>query len=161
MGGISAFAPFPLMLVIGIIAPFLIMWSLPLVLSKTGLGKGLGEGFSLPWKFFWGGIGLFFSLITTLFIIYTFVGVPLDMFKDMTLEWFVLPIADESQYIFVIVDASIYLTLCHLIFHIVIVGFSILYYSIKEQDEAMGMFKKLANFGTHSKIYESANEGTY
>ncbi len=161
MGGITVAAPFALMLLLGLATPLLLMWSLPLALSKISIGKGLAEGFSMPWKFFWGGIGLFFSLLITLFIIYTFVGVPLDMFKDMVLEWFVLPIADEPQYIFTIIDASLYLSLCHLIFPIFIIGFSILYYSIKEQDEAVGMYKKLANFGTKSKIYESPDEGSF
>jgi hypothetical protein len=161
LGCIAVFAPFLLMLLLSLIAPLLLMWPIPLVTEKISIGKGLGEGFSLPWKFFWGGIGLYFSLLTTLFIIYTFVGVPLDIFKDMTLEWFVLPIADEPQYIFTVIDASLYLTLSHLIFPIIILGYAILYYSIKEQDEAVGMFKKLADFGKKSKIYESADEGVF
>ena len=158
MGFISAFAPFPLMLLIAIVSPFIIMWALPIVLTKDSFSVALSNGFSKPWKLFWGGIGLFFSLITTLFIIYAFVGVPLDIFKDMTLEWFVLPVAENPQYIFVAVDASIYMVLCHLIFPILIIGFSLLYYSITEQDEAVGMFKKLKSFGKQSKIYESIED---
>ncbi len=161
MGLISVFVPFGGMLLISIVSPFIIMWALPNTLTKDSFAKGLSEGLSKPWKLFWGGIGLFYSILITLFIIYTFVGVPLDIFKDMALEWFVLPVADEPQYIFAMVDASIYLIFCHMIFPIFILGFSILYFSIREQDDAVGMFKQLESFGTKSKVYETAEEGDY
>ncbi len=162
LGMISVKAPFGLMIFIGLLSPLLFMWFIPITVRKDmKFGEALQKGFSIPFKAFMSGVGLFGALLITLFIIYSFVALPIDIFKDIALEWFVLPIAENPQYVFIIVDASIYILLCHLIFPIFIIGFIMMFYSTSEKEEATGMFLKLKKFGKESKVYESADEGEY
>jgi hypothetical protein len=161
LGFISVKAPFGLMIFIGILSPLLFMWFLPTAIKDLKFGEAIQKGFSIPFKAFMSGVGLFSSLLITLFIIYGFLALPIDIYKDLALEWFVLPIAENPQYVFIVVDASIYIILSHLIFPIFIIGFTMMFYSTSEKDEATGMFLKLKRFGKDSKVYESADEGEY
>lgn len=161
MGLIATQAPIGVMLLLSALSPFLLMWSLPTAITKESFGKGLKYGLTKSWKSFGQGIGLFFSIAGTLIFIYTFVGVPLDIIVDMPLNWFVLPVADDPQYILSLIDAGMNLVLCHLLFPLFVIAFSFLYFSIIEKEEARGMFERLKTFGTKSKVYEAFDEGTY
>lgn len=161
MGLIATHLPLGLMLLISAVSPFLIMWALPTAISSEPFGKGIKYGLTKSWKSFGNGIGLFFAVAGTLIFIYTFIGIPLDMLKDMPLNWFVLPLAENPQYTLAIIDASINLVISHLLFPIFVIAFSFLYFSIQEKEEARGMFERLKTFGTKSKVYEAFDEGTY
>lgn len=161
MGMISAYVPFGVMLFIGAVSPFIIMWALPTAITKDPIWKGLLYGFTKSWKSFAIGIGLFFSVAGTLIFILTYVGIPINYVKDMPIQWFVLPMADNPQYLFVMIDANINLILSHLLFPIFLLAFSFLYFSIMEKEEARGMYDRLESFGTKSKVYETFDEGTY
>ncbi len=161
MGLIATQFPFGLMLLVSAISPFLIMWALPTAISSDKFGKGLKYGITKSWKSFGQGIGLFFAIAGTLLFIFTFVGVPLDYLKDMPVQWFVLPTAENPQYILALIDAGITLILGHLMFPLFVIAFSFLYFSIIEKEEARGMFERLKLFGTKSKVYEAYDEGTY
>ncbi len=161
MGIIVSQLPFGIMLICVVITPFLFMWIIPIVISTEKYGKALNHGFTKPWKAWGTGIGLFTAITLTLGLIYIFAGLPIDIFKDMAMEWFVIPLADDPQYIFVMVDASIYITFSHFLFPIYLIGFSLLYYSVLEKEEARGLFKRLEHFGKKSKIYETKGEGKY
>ncbi|MCB9196851.1 MAG: stage II sporulation protein M [Flavobacteriales bacterium] len=161
LGIITTQVNFGLMLLIGSISPFLIMWALPTALTRDKFGKGLTYGLTKSWKSFGQGIGLFFALAGTLAFIFTFIGVPFDQIKDMPINWFVAPLADNPQYVFTMIDAGINLIISHLIFPIFMIAFSFLYFSIIEKEEATGMFERLKEFGKKSKVYEAFDEGTY
>ncbi|CAG5085796.1 stage II sporulation protein M [Parvicella tangerina] len=161
MGIIAAHVPFAAMLLLGGLSPFLIMWALPTAITKEPLGKGLKYGLTKSWKSFGIGIGLFFAIAGTLTFIITYVGIPINYVKDMPIQWFVLPLADNPQYMFVMIDANINLILSHLLFPIFLLAFSFLYFSIMEKEEARGMYERLKSFGTKSKVYEAFDEGTY
>ena len=93
MGLISTHAPIGVMLLISALSPFLIMWSLPTAITNDSVVKGLKYGITKSWKSFGNGLGLFFAIAGTLIFVYTFIGVPLDMIKDMPINWFVLPLS--------------------------------------------------------------------
>lgn len=161
MGLIATHVNLGLMLLISSISPFLLMWALPTVIGKESFGKNLQNGVTKSWKSFGQGLGLFYALAGTLIFVFTFVSVPLDILKDMPVEWFVLPLADNPQYVFGIIDAGLMLILSHLIFPIFLLAFSFMYFSTMEKEEAGGMLERLKSFGTKSKVYEAFDEGSY
>lgn len=161
MGIIAAMTNFGVLILLGGISPFILMWALPTAITSSSFGKGLKYGLTKSWKSFGQGIGLFFSLVGTLIFIYTFVGVPFDQIKDMPVNWFVAPLAKNPQYVFTLIDTGFNMILSHLMFPILMLGFSFLYYSIIEKEEAKGMFLRLKEFGTKSKVFEAFDEGSY
>lgn len=161
MGLIATHLNFGLMLFVSALSPFLIMWALPTAITSEPFGKGLSYGITKSWKSLGQGIGLFFAVAGTLMFVFSFVSMPLDMIKDMPVNWFVLPLADNPQYVLALIDTSINLMISHLMFPLFVIAFSFLYFSIIEKEEARGMFKRLESFGTKSKVYEAFDEGTY
>lgn len=161
MGIISTHVNFGVMLLIGGLSPFIMTWFIPSLVSKEPFGKTLKLGFTKCWKSYGNGIGLFFAITGTLVFIFSFVSLPLDYIKDMPINWFVLPLADNPQYAFALIDTIINMTLSHLLFPLYLLAFIFHYFSILEKEDAVGMFEKLKSFGTKSKVYEAYDEGTF
>jgi uncharacterized membrane protein SpoIIM required for sporulation len=155
-GAIACFAPIGLMFVLSGIAPLLFMFDKPMLFGKGSLLSRLGKGFGMGFKAYGNAMGVFYSILITLVIVYVFVGIPMEIIKDFVIDWVVLPLAKNPKYWLILVDASMYMFLCHLMFPIFHLTYTYLYYSTQEENEGIGMFEKLESFGEANKLYETS-----
>lgn len=157
LGLISCFANIGLMFFLSALSPLFFMFDKPMVFGKNGTFNELSKGFSIGFKSYGSAYGLFTALLLTLIIMYIFVGLPLELFLDKVVEWFVLPLSEDPKYWFIFIDAIFYMTLAHLIFPIFHIAFSLLYFSTIEKEEGYSLYKKLELFGTKNKNFESTS----
>lgn len=149
-----------------LILPFLLMPLSYGVLENDKLFKNIGKGFNFA-KIGWGS-GLGISVIITFliflvgFLPFLFgVGNPIEWVIGMVLDWFLLPLADNYFLITNCIWAIVYFLFFSTLINLYFTGYSILYFTIKEQEEAVDLKKQIEQFGTRSKTYESEEDGVY
>lgn len=143
------------------IFPFIIMPLTYGVLENNRLFKKIGDGFNfakISWRTSMGLTVVILILVTPILLL----GMsPLEWVVDMVLDWFLLPLADNYFLIKNCIWAITYYAYFTVLFNLVFVSYGLLYFSVKEKEEAISLKKELSLFGTKSKIYESEKEGSY
>jgi len=155
LGLIACFAPGGLIFLLISLVPLFFMFDKPLAFGKKSFSSRFNDAWGIGFKAYGNALGLFSGLFVTLFIIYVFVGYPLEFMKDFVMDWFVLPLAKDPKIWLIFGDAIFYLLLAHFIFPMFHIAFSFLYFSTVEKLEGVSLFEKLKSFGTKSKTYEA------
>lgn len=143
------------------ILPFVLMPLTYSVLENKIIFKNLRNGFSFA-SVSWGSAMGLTAVILILLTPILFLGMnPLEWILDMVLDWFLLPLADNYFLIKNCIWAVTYYAFFTILFNVIFVSYSILYFTVKEKEEAISLKKQLNLFGTKSKTYESEEEGIY
>ncbi len=146
--------------------PFVVMPLTYGVMERTSFFKGISRGFYFTKKS-WGNtflISCAFLCLIYLVVIFPFIidiGNPFELIIGMVLDWFLLPLADEYFLIKNCIWAVFYFGLFCVLINLFFTAYSMIYYSLKEQEEAIALKIRLAEFGTKSKTYESEEEGEF
>lgn len=149
-----------------LILPFILMPLSYGVLKNGTLFKNISNGFNFA-KIAWGkglGISVIITLLIFLIGILPFtleVGNPIEWVIGMVLDWFLLPLADNYFLITNCIWAIVYYLFFNSLINLYFSTYSILYFSIKEEEEAIELKEQLKEFGTRSKTYESEEDGVY
>lgn len=144
-----------------LILPFIFMSLTYGVLENKIIFKNLGAGLSFSKRSWGNAIGLT-AIILILVVPILLLGMtPLEMIIGMVLDWFLLPLADNYFLIKNCIWAVAYYAFFSILFNLIFVSYSLLYFSVKEKEDAISLRKELSLFGTKSKTYESEEEGDY
>jgi hypothetical protein len=144
-----------------LILPFLIMPPTFSILENKTIFKSLGSGLKFA-KTSWGvSIGITAVMLILLMPILLLGMTPLEWVVGMVLDWFLLPLAEDYFLIKNCIWAVVYYIFVSLLLNVIFVAYSLIYFSIKEREEAISLKKELRMFGTKSKAYESEEEGVY
>ena len=124
------------------------------VLENKGVLKSFSYGFDLASKSWGNGVGL--SIVFTILIGLLFLAAmnPIEWIIGMVLDWFLLPLVGNYFLIKNIIWAVFYFAVFNVLINLIFTAFSMLYFSIKEQEEAISLSAQLKVFGKKSKIYE-------
>jgi len=141
--------------------PFFIIPLTTGVLSNANLFYGLQNGFGYASASYWKGLSLTIVLTLILGLIFWSAIAPIEMLLNMILDWFLLPLSDHYFLIKNIIWGVIYFGLFNLLLLFYITGYSIIYFSTKEELEAIELNNRLKDFGKHNHLYESEDEGEY
>lgn len=146
--------------------PFIVMPMTYGILENNKLFLGLNRGMYYAKKGWGFALGIAASILVTILLIlfarFLFGGINIiEYVLQMVLDWFLLPLADEYFLIKNCIWAVFYFAFFSILLNVFFTSYSIIYYSLKEQEDATALKKQIQKFGTKSKTYESEEEGEY
>jgi len=156
-----AFAPWYLLLLSVFLAPLFFNWALPGILENKKYVAGIRRGMSIAGKSWMKGVGLFCVFMIPAILSAFCPTLIVEIFKTEVLGWFIETQAESPDFIYNVVDGSYYTLIVHLILPLFALAYGFLYFGTVEKEEAHGMFERLKTFGKGSKVYETADEGTF
>lgn len=141
---------------------FLFIFVLPFVLTPLSVGvlenkrlfKRFTYGFDLSLKSWGNGVGLAVVFTALIGLLFLAAMNPIEWIIGMVLDWFLLPLADDYFLIKNIIWAVFYFAVFNFLINLIFTAFSLLYFSIKEQEEAISLKEQLETFGKKNKVYE-------
>lgn len=163
---IFKYLPFGVSFLLIFFLPFVIMPMVYGVFENNKILKGINRGFFYAKKSWGNSLGISSAILLLIFLIIFLPalmggGNPIEFLLGMVLDWFLLPLADEYFLIKNCIWAVFYYTFFSIVLNVFFTSFSIMYYSIKEQEEATSLKKQIEQFGTMSKTYESEEDGEF
>lgn len=153
------FDTFQLLLLI-ILVPLLAFVFVPFIVplfagvNLISFGKGLNKGVKYGTKK-WGQTFVIFLMIgglCTLF--YFFLLVPVWFFLDEIVNWHTVTVFENYILVQNIIKAFILTSFVHLLLPLFFASFGLQFFSMKDEEEAIELNNRLADFGKSSKIYE-------
>ncbi len=138
----------------------LFLFVLPFVLTPLSVSvlsdkkQGLSYGFDLALKSWGNGVGLAILFTGLIALFFLAAMTPVEWIVGWVLDWFLLPLMDNYFLVKNIIQAVFYFTFFNVLINLMFTAFGMLFYTVKEQEEAVSLRQQLDLFGKKSKIYE-------
>lgn len=159
--GAAAFVPWFILLLMVFVVPLVFNWALPGIMENKKFFPGISRGMQIAGKSWMSGVGIFCVFLLPTILAAFCPTMIVELFKTEVLGWFIETQTEQPDFIYNVVDGSYYAVIFHFILPLFTLAFGFLYFGTVEKEEAYGMFERLKTFGKKSRVYETADEGTY